>query len=84
MIAIRFWKPMNASGSPASSSENWSARCSTPRESWLEIVVIAGAISPTASTTAGTAAAVPSESRGASRSPSRAAANIPNGATSAR
>ena len=61
MTAIRFWKPMNVSGSPASSSENWSARCSTPRESWLEMTVIAGAISPTASTTAGTAAAVPSD-----------------------
>ncbi len=46
MIAIRFWKPMNVSGSPVSSSENWSARCSTPRESWLEIVVIAGAEQP--------------------------------------
>ena len=46
VTAIRFWKPMNASGSPVSSSENWSARCSTPRESWLEIVVIAGADQP--------------------------------------
>ena len=45
---------------------------------------MAGAMIPTASTTAGTAAAVPSESRGASRSPSRAAASIPNGATISR
>ena len=85
MIAILCWKPMKVSRLAASARARTGPRAaSTPRESWLEIAVMAGAISPTASTTAGTAAAVPSEPRGPSRSASRAAASIPNGATIAR
>ena len=78
---IRCWKPISASGASVSSSEKRSARASTSRESWFEIVVIAGASSASDSATAGTAAGPPA---GASRSDSRATANIPTGATIAR
>ena len=45
---------------------------------------MAGAISAIASSIAGSAAGLPGSSSPASRSPRRATANIPNGATSAR
>ena len=72
--------PISASGASVSSSEKRSARASTSRESWFEIVVIAGTSRASDRATAGTAAGVPS-APGASRSDSRATASIPNGAT---
>src|SRR4051794_33702987 len=82
--AIRRWKPISASGSPVSSIAKRSARASTARESWLEIVPTAGASSASASATAGTAAGPRSCPAGVSRSARRAAASIPNGATTTR
>ena len=64
---IRRSKPTIASGSPVRSSAKASARRSIARESWLETVVIAGAISASESATAGTAVASVRVSRSEAR-----------------
>ncbi len=53
---------MNASGAPASSRENWSARRSTERDSRLAITPIGALTAAAASASAGSAAGVPRSS----------------------
>ena len=64
-----------------SSIEKRSARASTCRDSWLEIIVVSGTISAIASATAGTGDVAP---RRIIASPSRATASMPNGVTISR
>ena len=81
---MRFSKEMNGSGSAVSISAKESARASTRRLSWLEIVVIVVVMTTRPSASAGSSAGPGSLSPGASRSVSRATAKRPNGATIAR
>src|SRR4051812_25912013 len=83
LIAMRRWKSMKSSGSRVSSSENPSARASTARESWLEIIVTTGTTRAIERATAGTVLGPGAEPRGANRSASDATAHVPNGATTA-
>ena len=56
---MRCSKSMNDCGAPVSLRANESARASTRRESWLEIVPTAVETTASASATAGSAAGVP-------------------------
>ena len=77
--AILRWNAISPSGSCVSCIEKRSARASTPRESWLEIIVIAGHDQRDRERH-GRHRGDPAGA-GAIRSASRATASIPNGAT---